>query len=162
VGTSFASPLINVANPTAGNFRLTLTCTDADPSTTQVFAYVRVVTDTAVTTGAGTLQDWYIPSGTSPTYNIGQGVFVEPDFGQTVAIVATNMPASITFNPTTKIFTGTSVTNVAPFVNRQLTVTLTATDSATPANTATKALNIFIYETPTCTPIPGLNVVRGV
>lgn len=109
-----------------------------DSSTFTANAFFTVIADTAVSKGASTsLQDWYILIGSSPTYNIGTGVFLEPDYGQSYTLTNTSMPAWLTFSSVTKTFTAAGATNILPFSAYHLTVTLTATDSANTPNTAT-------------------------
>lgn len=108
------------------------------------------------------MKDWYIQIGSSPTYGIGTGVFIDPDFGQTQTITTSTMPAWLTFNSGTKTFSAASASNIAPFVNHHLTVTLTATDDAVTPNTATKTVDVYLYDVPTCTAPAALSVTKGV
>lgn len=69
---------------------------------------------TAITTGAGTLPDWYRTVGdTGETYNVGSGIFITPT---TYTITTSTLPAWLTFDGVDKFTVSGSVDTLAPVV----------------------------------------------
>ncbi len=129
--------------PTAsGNFKVTVTVKDnLDAQTVQEISLAVTganIAPTVTVPGART-----IGVGQTLSFNVTAN---DPDAGQTISLVATNMPQGATFTPAAPVGTLTGTFSWTPAANQvgTYTVTFTATDNGTPALSEAKTVTITV------------------
>jgi hypothetical protein len=110
-----------------------MSCSNSTAAETIYFSiFFTVKADTPVSSGAGSLKDWYLTIGAvAGSYSVGTGAFVEPDYLQSYTVTSSTLPPYISFTSGTNIFNVIgAVSNTGLFSSYHMTITLTATGSS--------------------------------
>jgi hypothetical protein len=133
---------VRLAPKSAGTFTVRVSATDSQGAI--------VAQDIALTvTGANTTPTVTVPGaqsakvGQTLSFNVSA---TDPDAGQTITLVATNMPQGSTFTPAAPVGTLTGTFSWTPAANQvgTYTVTFTATDNANPPLSDVKTVTITV------------------
>ncbi len=135
---------IRLKPTSSGNFKVTVTIKDnLDAQTIQEISLTVMGANTAPTVTVPGAQSAKV--GQTLSFQVSA---TDPDAGQTITLVATNMPQGATLTPATPVGTLTGTFSWAPAANQvgTYTVTFTATDNANPPLSEAKTVTITVTQ----------------
>jgi VCBS repeat-containing protein len=144
------------ANANVGTFNVTVTASDGSLSASDVFAITVTNTNDAPTVAVA-IVDQAAMQGAAFSFALPAGTFADVDAGDTLTLSATGVPAWLTFNASTRTFTGTPGASDVGAIN----ITVTATDSAGATVSDVFAINVSAGGTPPITGTNGSNFLNG-
>ena len=135
---------IRLKPTSSGNFKVTVTIKDnLEAQTMQEISLTVTGANTAPTVTVPGAQSGRV--GQTLTFQVSA---TDPDAGQTITLVATNMPQGATFTPAAPVGTLTGTFSWTPAANQvgTYTVTFTATDNANPPLSEAKTVTITVTQ----------------